>query len=572
MDFVSNLFKNRFSCLFFFILLVFHSNLSAFQLPDCATDLMISEYGEGSIGNSKFIEIYNGTGADVDLSNYQLWKVTNGGTWPENTLNLTGILANGATLVVANNAIDVPAADIYDATFVSWNGDDAVGLAKNNVLIDAVGIDGADPGTGWNVAGVTNGTVDNRLTRKSSVLSPNTNWTLSAGTDATSSEWLVVSYVTGSANNGHSINCGSPPALGPEINLVGNGANIVNGDLIPSLADDTDFDSTSTSSGSIVKTFTIENLGDDVLNLTGVSPFVFLSGANASDFSVTQLPSSTINPASSTTFQITFDPQADGLRTATITIANNDTDENPYTFNIQGTGTSGVGCPTDLFISEYIEGSGNNKAIEIYNPTGSSILLDNYDLVIYANGSPTPTATVNFTTGTNLASGSTYLVVNLSAVAALRGLSDQTSGSISFSGDDAVALRKSGINIDVIGQIGFDPVTAWSAGGCSTLDRTLVRNATISTGDANGSDPFDPSIEWTCLAIDDFSGAGSHTSDCFSTPSGPTITFTPNSLSGFNYTEFTGPSAEQTLTVSGTNHLNLIFLTIVRNSFWLKSY
>ena len=47
-----------------------------------ATDLFISEYAEGS-GTNKYIEIFNGTGQDVDLSNYQLWKVTNGGTWPE---------------------------------------------------------------------------------------------------------------------------------------------------------------------------------------------------------------------------------------------------------------------------------------------------------------------------------------------------------------------------------------------------------------------------------------------------------------------------------------------------------
>lgn len=573
MHFEKYLFKNRFSWLFIFFLLFFHSNLSAFQLPDCATDLMISEYGEGSVGNSKFIEIYNGTGADVNLSNYQLWRVINGGTWAEATLNLTGTLANGATLVVANNASDVPAADIYNAPFVSWNGDDAVGLAKDNgagtfVLIDVVGTDGADPGAGWDVAGVTNGTVDNRLTRKTSVLSPNSSWVLSAGTDATSSEWIVVSYSTGSANNGHSINCGSPPpppALGPEINLVGNGNNILNGDLTPSLTDDTDFGSTPTASGSIVKTFTIENLGDDVLNLTGTSPFVIISGANATDFSVTQLPSSSLNMGTSTTFQITFDPQADGIRTATLTLSNNDTDENPYAFNVQGTGTSGVGCPTDLFISEYIEGSGNNKAIEIFNPTGSSILLDNYDLVIYANGSTTPTSTINFTSGTSLASGSTYLVVNSGAVAALLTLSNQTSGSLTFNGDDAVALRKLGVNIDVLGQIGFDPGTGWSAGGCSTLDRTMVRNAAISTGDINGSDPFDPSLEWTCLAVDDFSGAGSHTSDCFGTPSGATITLTPNSLSGFNYTQFAGPSAEQTLTVSGSNLTEDIILSAPAN-------
>ena len=52
-----------------------------------ATDLFISEYAEGS-GYNKYIEIYNGTGSTVDLSNYEVWKISNGGTWPEYTLSL----------------------------------------------------------------------------------------------------------------------------------------------------------------------------------------------------------------------------------------------------------------------------------------------------------------------------------------------------------------------------------------------------------------------------------------------------------------------------------------------------
>ena len=64
-----------------------------------ATDLFISEYAEGS-GTNKYIEIFNGTGQDVDLSNYQLWKVTNGGTWPEYTFNLSSILSNNHVYIV----------------------------------------------------------------------------------------------------------------------------------------------------------------------------------------------------------------------------------------------------------------------------------------------------------------------------------------------------------------------------------------------------------------------------------------------------------------------------------------
>lgn len=181
-----------------------------------ATDLIISEYAEGTVGNSKYVEIFNGTGADIDLTGYRIWRITNGGTWPESFIALTGTLANNGTLVLANNATDVPGADVYDST-ITWNGDDAVGLAKDIAtvwtLIDVVGTEGADPGTGWDVAGVTNATANNKLTRKASICSPNTNWVTSAGTDAASSEWEVALYTTGAAGSGHVNSCTTDPTL-----------------------------------------------------------------------------------------------------------------------------------------------------------------------------------------------------------------------------------------------------------------------------------------------------------------------------------------------------------------------
>jgi len=77
------------------------------------------------------------------------------------------------------------------------------------------------------------------------------------------------------------------------------------------------------------------------LNLTGASPYVSISGTNADDFSVTAIPSTPVAPWGGTAnFTITFDPSATGLRTATLSIANDDSDENPYDFAIQGIGTA----------------------------------------------------------------------------------------------------------------------------------------------------------------------------------------------------------------------------------------
>ena len=126
----------------------------------------------------------------------------------------------------------------------------------------------------------------------------------------------------------------------PKINLKGNGNSISNGDSTPSVTDDTDFGNTNVTSGTVVRTFTIENTGTAALSLTGLSPFLEISGTNVGDFSVTAIPSNSIAASSSTTFNITFDPSALGTRTATLSIANNDSTNNPYTFAITGTGSN----------------------------------------------------------------------------------------------------------------------------------------------------------------------------------------------------------------------------------------
>jgi uncharacterized repeat protein (TIGR02543 family) len=126
----------------------------------------------------------------------------------------------------------------------------------------------------------------------------------------------------------------------PEINLQGNSASIANNDNTPALADHTDFGSLNVTSGTVTRTFTIQNQGSINLNLTGISPYVVIGGAHAADFTLVANPSTPISASGSTTFQVQFDPSATGTRTATISIANDDSDENPYTFTIQGTGTN----------------------------------------------------------------------------------------------------------------------------------------------------------------------------------------------------------------------------------------
>lgn len=165
-------------------------------------------------------------------------------------------------------------------------------------------------------------------------------------------------------------------------------------------------------------------------------------------------------------------------------------------------------APSELFFSEYIEGSSNNKALEIYNGTGAAVNLaaGSYNIQMYFNGSGSAGLTINLT-GT-VANGDVYVVAQSSASAAVLAQADQTNGSGWFNGDDAVVLRKGTAIIDVIGQIGFDPGSEWGTGLTGTADNTLRRKPSIQAGDTNGTDVFDPSLQWDGYASDTFDGLG----------------------------------------------------------------
>jgi len=180
------------------------------------------------------------------------------------------------------------------------------------------------------------------------------------------------------------------------------------------------------------------------------------------------------------------------------------------TLSVQTETNSGGGNYTDLIISEYVEGSSNNKAIEIFNGTGASIDLavNSYKLEYYFNGATTAGTTINLT-GT-LAVGNVFVVASNSASQPILNLANQTSSSSFYNGDDAIVLKKGNTVVDVIGQAGFDPGSEWGTGLASTSDNTLRRKITVTQGDTNPSDDFDPAIEWDGYANDTFNGLGQY--------------------------------------------------------------
>jgi predicted extracellular nuclease len=167
-------------------------------------------------------------------------------------------------------------------------------------------------------------------------------------------------------------------------------------------------------------------------------------------------------------------------------------------------------APTELFFSEYIEGTSNNKALEIYNGTGAPVNLgaNSYAVHMCFNGSAACSLTIPLT-GT-VAPGDVYVLAQSAAGPAILAQADQTSGAGWFNGDDVVVLLKGGTIVDVIGELGVDPGTEWGTGLTSTADNTLRRKSTIEAGDSNPVGVFDPAIEWDGFATDDFTGLGAH--------------------------------------------------------------
>ncbi|MEE4001291.1 DUF5689 domain-containing protein [Tenacibaculum sp. FZY0031] len=165
-----------------------------------AAALFFSEYAEGS-SNNKYLEIYNPTSETVDLKDYAFPNVSNDPStvgeyefW--NTFPDGATIAPGATYIIAHGSADptILAKANHTFNFLS-NGDDGFALVYGTetsyTVLDWLGDWNGDPGSGWDVAGVTAATKDHTLVRKASITEGNPDWAASAGTDAASSEWEV---------------------------------------------------------------------------------------------------------------------------------------------------------------------------------------------------------------------------------------------------------------------------------------------------------------------------------------------------------------------------------------------
>ncbi|PSU34798.1 ExeM/NucH family extracellular endonuclease [Photobacterium lutimaris] len=152
-----------------------------------------------------------------------------------------------------------------------------------------------------------------------------------------------------------------------------------------------------------------------------------------------------------------------------------------------------------LLITEYVEGTSNNKAVEVTNLSESGINLSEYSIRLAMNGANSFGTTIGLN-DVNLAGGESYVLHHSSAAQDIKDVGDQSSGSLSFNGDDVVVLFEGEEIIDSLGQLGVREDFA--------KDVTLRRDPSITSGRTDVENDFDVDLQWVTFPTDTFDGLG----------------------------------------------------------------
>ncbi len=562
----------------------------------CGADILISEYLEGTSWN-KALEIANFTGLEVDLEGYFLWKITNGGGWSEaSPFPLTGRLAHGEVIVLCHelslpgilSRCDLPS----DSGTFEFNGDDAVALVKDDIIIDLIGEEGPDPGVGWSVGSTEDATAEHTLRRRPERVDGSPDWAQEAQT------WQVLDRDLVADLGAHSFaarcerevepdpicgddecngletcascseDCGvCGPSAGDlvitEVNFDANWFEVISVadhalDLsLLELRGSLDEGTGTFEKAELLAPLTLIGPGDALVFGAGPEPFLDVPYTGFSlDPSTDVIEFFQGGAYSQTIDRLAWDaPMVEGPAwslsfTATDADMNDSSsawcnaDPSPGIANATcprcgdlacngletcETCASDCGacpiyaCASDLFLSEYVEGSSNNKALEIANFTGVDVDLGSYAIWKITNGAGTGwEGAKKVALSGILRHGETFVFCHAASSTAVLERCDLVSISttvtaIDFNGDDAVGLAGAGVLIDAIGQEGPDPGTAWPVGDTplGTLDHTLRRRAGVL-----GPNPTwgSAATEWEVLETDEFSGLGDHQSGLICSP------------------------------------------------------
>lgn len=179
-----------------------------------------------------------------------------------------------------------------------------------------------------------------------------------------------------------------------------------------------------------------------------------------------------------------------------------------------------LGCESasfceEIFISEYVEGNSNNKAIELYNPSPLAIDLTGYTMETWNNGATEATNTQELF-GTIEPNG-VFVLMNALADPELFSAADLVSQITWYNGNDVIALYHDGELIDQMGEFGADPGSPWTVDGGSgeMAEYTLVRKANVSQGSTDWSVG---QFQWDAYPQDNFDFIGYHNATCTGTP------------------------------------------------------
>ena len=543
-----------------------------------ANHIVITEYVEGS-SNNKAVEISNLGSSDVDLGamKYAMHLYRNGALEPspDNTLELTGVLAAGTSFVVYNEGADAefqftdPAQGI--ASTLTWfNGDDAITLTRDGEIVDSFGRVGEDPGSAWTDANNPEwSTQDKTLRRMASVTngdavaddefpgSPNQwlafetdNWRglgcpgedFCPGNDPIPENHLLITeYVEGSDmnraieltnkgetavdlaemqyalayyNDGYDGVHSSTPLMG----MIEPGASFVvynsNAAAEFQFPDAGMGDSSVNFTGDDAVVLTIQGRIVDSIGRIGEDPGEGWTDASNEDWS-------TYNR---TLRRLPFVTSGDGDATDAFPGESNQWLAFPID-TASGLGCDGVvACdgsdgsdgPENLMITEYVEGSGNNKVIEITNMGESAVNMaaGNYKLALFVNGDTTESTDRKIFLTATLQPGESFMVYNDSADAAFQFPNNgEASAATFFNGNDAVVLTRNGEVVDSLGRVGEDPSGGWwtdpNDSNFATRDRTLRRKDSITEGDTVVDDAFPgDDNQWVTFPMDTSNGLG----------------------------------------------------------------
>ncbi len=170
----------------------------------------------------------------------------------------------------------------------------------------------------------------------------------------------------------------------------------------------------------------------------------------------------------------------------------------------------------DLFISEYSEGSSNNKYIEIFNGTGESVDLSSYTLKLF-NNAKSP-AQYEFELSGILKDGELFVVYNGAANATIKDYGNVSNAVISFNGNDPIALYRNDVLIDIVGDLNTSVDKGYDIGGVleATKDNTIIRKADVFGPNST----WNPD-EWMVLGFEDYSDLKKHSMDYYEAPLPP---------------------------------------------------